>query len=69
MFSQNCRDVQNEVFEEKIAFFVFVFFVLLQEKQKNGERPKNPIKKVFLRWSSKDEKNDKNVAFFLAKIA
>ena len=34
MFSQNCRDVPNEVFEKKMAFFVFVFFMLLQEKQK-----------------------------------
>ena len=29
VFSQNCRDIKNEVFEKKIAFFM-----LLQEKQK-----------------------------------
>ena len=48
VFSQSCRDVKNEVFEKKIAFFVFVFFMLLQEKQKqktrNGKRPKTTYK-------------------------
>ena len=61
VFSQYCRDVKNEVFEKKIAFFVFVFSMLETEKQKkekqNGKRPKNPIQIVFfLRWSSKKEK-------------
>ena len=35
VFSQNCRDVKNEVFEKKIAFFVFVFSMLETERQKN----------------------------------
>ena len=28
VFLQNLGDVKNEVFEKKIAFFVFVFFML-----------------------------------------
>ena len=52
MFSQNCWDVKNEVFEKKIAFVVFVFFMLLKVKQKKEkskwERAPNPIKIVFL---------------------
>ena len=34
VFSQNCRDVKNEVFDKKIAFFVFLFSMLETEKQK-----------------------------------
>ena len=49
--------------EKKIAFFVFIFFMLLTretEKRKNTKwkRPKNPIRIcVCQRWSSKNEKN------------
>ena len=46
MFSQNCRDVKREVFEKKIVFFVFVFFMLLRDREKKNkaEKAKNPIK-------------------------
>ena len=37
----NCRDVKNEVFEKKIAFFVFVFSMLETEKQKKENKIKN----------------------------
>ena len=43
VFSQNCRDAKNEVFEKKIAFFN----MLLQEKNTKWKRPDNPIKIVF----------------------
>ena len=43
-----CRDVKNEVFENKIAFFV----LLLQEKQKMEKDPK----KLY----NQNEKTDKN---------
>ena len=45
--------IKNEVFEKKIAFFVFFFFFMLeietenrkkQKKNKKGEIAKNPIK-------------------------
>ena len=38
----NFGDVKNEVFEKKIAFFVFVFFMLEKEKQK---KEKNKMEK------------------------
>ena len=65
--------IKNEVFEKKIAFFVFFFFMLenrnrKKKKNKKGKIAKNPIKiGFFLRWSSKNVKNQKNG--FLAKIA
>ena len=52
---QNCRDVKNEVFEKKVAFFVFVFSTLEAEKQKREKKnkmekdKKKPIKIVFLK--------------------
>ena len=54
MFLQNFGDVKNEVFEKKIAFFVFVFCMLEKEKQKKKKqtkwkRPKNPIKIGFFK--------------------
>ena len=63
-FLQNCLDVKNEVFEKKIAILVLSFFCWKQRNRKkknkhNGERPKNPIKIVFLRWSSKNDKMKK----------
>ena len=63
--------VKNEVFEKKIAFFVLFFYVGEMETEKRQKRkwkrPKHPIKISFLRWSSKNVKNQKNR--FLAKIA
>ena len=64
--------IKNEVFEKKIAFFVFSFLCWKIEtekkKKQKGKIAKNPIKiGFFLRWSSKNVKNHKNG--FLAKIA
>ena len=47
---------QNEVFEKKIAFFVFFLFDVgeietEQKKTQNGKGPKNYKTSVFLRWS------------------
>ena len=48
-------DIKNEVFEKKIAFFVFLFYV--GENEKKIEKTKKPDKnRVFLRWSSKNVK-------------
>ena len=49
VFLQNLGDVKNEVFEKKIAFFVFSFFMLenrnrKKKKNKTGKIAKNPIK-------------------------
>ena len=69
VFLQNFGNVKNEVFEKKIAFFVFSFFMLEIEKQKRqkkwkGKKPKKPYKnRVFLRWSSKNMKNQKKGFF------
>ena len=64
--------IKNEVFEKKIAFFCFFLFYVGEietekRKKRKWKRPKNPIKIGFLRWSSKNVKNQKNG--FLAKIA
>ena len=63
--------IKNEVFEKKIAFVVFFLFMLEKWKQKKEkkkmENTKKPYKNSFLRWSSKNVKNQKNR--FLAKIA
>ena len=49
VFLQNCRDV-DEVLEKKNAVFASVFFMLLQEKQKEEknktEKGQKPIKIV-----------------------
>ena len=71
VFLQNLGDVKNEVFEKKIAFFVFFSFFMLEnrnrKKKKKMEKAKKPYKnRSFLRWSSKNVKNQKNG--FLAKI-
>ena len=63
--------VKNEVFEKKIAFFVFSFLCWKIEtekrkKQKRENSKKKPIKIGFLRWSCKNVKNQKNG--FFAKI-
>ena len=61
---------KNEVFEKKIAFFVFVFFYVGERetekgKKKKMEKAKKPYKnRVFLRWSSKNVKNQKKMDFF-----
>ena len=49
VFLQNLGDVKNEVFEKKIAFFVFSFFMLEKEKQKKEkmEKAKKPYKTLF----------------------
>ena len=41
VFLQNFGDVKNEVFEKKIAFFVFSFYVgeIEQKKKENGKGP------------------------------
>ena len=45
--------------QRKFAFFIFVFFMLETEKQKEAknkmEKAPKPIKIVFLRWSSETE--------------
>ena len=72
MFLQNFGDVKNEVFEKKIAFFVFVFLMLEkweQNKKRKWKRPKKPCKIGFLRWSCKHVKNLKKRNGFFAKIA
>ena len=38
VFLQNFGNVKNEVFEKKIAFFVFSFFMLEIEKQKRQKK-------------------------------
>ena len=51
VFLQNFGDVKNEVFEKKIAFFVFSFLCWgnrnRKKKKRKMERPQNPIKIVF----------------------
>ena len=73
VFLQDFGHVKNEVFEKKIAFFVFVFFCVGEieiEKRKTNKMekaPKNYKMGFFSRWSSKNVKNQKNG--FLAKLA
>ena len=43
VFSQNCWDVKNEVFEKKIASSGFVFSMVETEKQKKGTKKKNKM--------------------------
>ena len=51
VFLQNLGDVKNEVFEKKIAFFVFSFFMLenrnRQKKKKKMEKAQKPYKNSF----------------------
>ena len=70
VFLQNLGDVKNEVFEKRIAFFVFFLFYVrkieTEKKKRKWKRPQNPIKKVFfffLRWSSKNVKKQKKWIF------
>ena len=68
VFSQNCRDVKNEVFE-KILYFLFLSFfcVAAGETEKTKRRkPKKPIKIVF---SGRHPNMRKMKNGFLAKIA
>ena len=50
VFSQNCRDVKNEVFKQKMVFWVFAFFVFekvkTEKKKKTNEICKNAQKIV-----------------------
>ena len=63
VFLQNLGDVKNEVFGKKIAFFVF--FPFLCWKNRNRKKKKSKMAKAkkpyknrfFLRWSSKNVKN------------
>ena len=61
--------IKNEVFEKKIAFFVFLFYVgEIETKKETGKDQKNPTKigffKVVIQKCEKSKKNG-----FLAKIA
>ena len=56
VFSQNCRDVKNEVFEKKIACLAFVFFYVAARETEQWKRPNNPTKIVFLRCYPKMRK-------------
>ena len=73
VFLQNFGNVKNEVFEKKIAFFVFFLFYVgdretEKAKKKKREKAKKTYKnRVFLRWSSKNMKNQKKD--FFAKTA
>ena len=66
VFLQNLGDVKNEVFEKKIAFFVFSFFMLenrnRRKKKEEMEKAKNPIKigffKVVIQKCEKAQKMD-----------
>ena len=52
VFLQNFGDVKNEVFEKKIAFFVFFLFYvgdLETEKKKKMEKAKKPYKNRFFK--------------------
>ena len=73
VFLQNFGNVKNEVFEKKIAFFVFSFFMLEIEKQKRQkkkkrEKAKKPYKnRVFFKVViQKYEKSEKRI--FLQKL-
>ena len=59
--------IKNEVFEKKIAFFVFSFLCWRNRNKKiKWKRPKNPIKIgffFFFGWSSKNVKNQKKRIF------
>ena len=70
VFLQNFGDVKNEVFKKRITFFGFVFFYvgeIATEKEKEMEKAPKPYKNsVFLRWSSKNVKNQKTD--FLQKL-
>ena len=73
VFLQNFGDVKNEVFEKKIVFLFFLFYIgeIETEKEENNENGKGQrpyINSFFLRWSSKNVKN-KKMDFFFAKIA
>ena len=68
VFLQNLGDVKNEVFEKKIAFFVFFFFLCWKnrnrKKKKKMEKAKKTYKnRVCLRWSSKNVKKQKKRIF------
>ena len=73
VFLQNFGDVKNEVFEKKIAFFVFSFFMLEKSKQKkkkaeNG-KGKQHYKIVFFKvLIQKCKKSEKWMFFFFQKL-
>ena len=71
VFLQNLGDVKNEVFERKLFFLFFLFYVgkiETEKKKMKMEKTRKTYKnRVFLRWSSKNVKKQKNG--FLEKIA
>ena len=73
VFLQNFGDVKNEVFEKKIAFFVFPFLCWRNRNRKKGKKrkwkkaPKKPIKIVFFKVVI--QKCEKSKKWIFAKIA
>ena len=59
VFLQNCLDAKNKVIEKKFAFYVFVVFMLLQEKQKNNRRTTEEQQKNNRRTTEEQQKNNK----------
>ena len=51
------------VFEKKIAFFCFCLFYVAAKETEKWKRAPKPIKIVFLRWSSKNERHEKKWIF------
>ena len=53
VFLQNCLDVKDKVFENKIAFFLFLSFLCLRQRNRknkeklNGKRQNNYKHSVF----------------------
>ena len=70
-FLQNFGDVKNEVFEKKIAFLFFLFYVGEIEtekiKKENGKGKKTTYKNSVFKVVIQNVKNQKNG--FFAKIA
>ena len=48
VFSQNCRDVKNEVFAKKIAVLFLAFLVAARETEKWKKAPKPYNNSVFM---------------------
>ena len=59
------KQAKMRVFEKKLHFCFFLFYVgvIETEKRKKWKRQKKTIKIVFLRWSSKNVKTQKNGFF------
>ena len=72
VFLKNCGDIKNEVFEKKIAFFVFVFLCWRNRNRKKTKKTKwkkapKPYKNCVFWWSSKSVKISKK-GFFYHKL-